>query len=369
MRQIVRTSRRFGAVALLGVALVAAGCGDDDSGETASGGSSSASAPKEVQKAKFMLEWAPNASQVWAIAGKEQGKFADAGIDPEFQFPDDSATPVKALIAGKTDFALQLSTGPTVARGEGADIRVIGTLEVLDVGLMVLEKDGYNSFADLKGKTIAVGQSTWNDACTERMLKASGLTKKDVKIVDPGYNLVAPLLAGKIAGVNGSQYEQAIALAKQKAKTKIIRYAPDNCPYSPIQIVTTKKMIDEKPELVKSMMQGIADSLAVSMEDPEGAAALWAKAYPDLDPKSDLAQWQASVPTFCQPESAKEGLLYSNPSQYEQLIKLAADAGAIKKEYPVTDLLDTSFMPEKPVTAPCANDRYKDEPLAQITGL
>ena len=366
MRQILRRSRRLGAVGLMGAALIAAGCGGDDES------SSSASAGESGQKttsAKFMLEWAANASQIWAIAGKEKGEFAKAGIDPEFQFPDDSSTPVKALIAGKTDFALQLATGPVVARGEGADIRVIGTLEVLDVGLMVLEKDNINSFADLKGKTIGIGQSAWNDVCTERMLEASGMTKKDVKIVDPGYNLVAPLLANKFEGVNGSQYEQAIALAKQNAKTKIISFAPEVCPYSPIQIVTTKKMIDEKPEQVKAMLQGIANALAYSMEDPKGATAIFSKEFPDLDPKSDLAQWEASIPTFCQESSEEKGLLYSEEEQYTGLIKLAKEAGVIKKEYPVTDLVDNSFLPDPPVTEPCAGERYKDDPLSQITGL
>jgi putative hydroxymethylpyrimidine transport system substrate-binding protein len=354
-------------------ALAAAGCGssDDESSSTSAassdGGTSTAAAP-ETRDVKFMLEWAANASQIWAISGKERGFFARNGIDPEFQFPDDSATPIKALQAGRTDFGLQLSIGPAIAKGEGADIKVIGTLELLDVGLMV-QSDEISDFQQLKGKTVGVGSSTYNEVCFERTLETQGMTTDDVKIVDPGFNLVPPLLAGKFAGVNGSHYEAAIALAKQPDKPiRILSFAPDSCPYDPIQILTTDKMIREHPETVRAFMRGIADSLAWSMDNTREAAAIWAERYPDLDPRSDLAQWQASAPTFCGPESETKGLLYSDPDQYRQLIQLAADARAIDAPYPVEELMTNDFLPDPPVTQPCANDRYRDVPLEQVTG-
>jgi len=368
LRRIATFRRSLGVLGLVG-ALAAAGCGssDDESTTAASGGSGTTSAP-ETTDVKFMLEWAPNASQVWAIAGKERGFFAANGIDPEFQFPDDSATPVKALQAGRTDFVLQLSVGPAIARGEGADVKVIGTLELLDVGVMV-QSDKISEISQLKGQTVGVGSSTYNEVCFERTLEREGLSIDDVKVVDPGFNLVPPLLAGKFAGVNGSHYEAAIALAKQPDQPiRILSFAPDSCPYDPIQIVTTQKMIDERPETVRAMLRGIGESLAWSMENPREAAAIWAEAYPDLDPRSDLAQWEASGPTFCGPYSEREGLLYSDPDQYRQLIQLAKDADTIDEVYPVEDLMTNEFLPEPRITQPCANDRYRDEPLEQVTG-
>lgn len=371
MRRTATFRRSLGVLGLVG-ALAAVGCGssDDDSSSTsaAAGSTGATAAASETRDVKFMLEWAANASQIWAISGKERGFFARNGIDPEFQFPDDSATPIKALQAGRTDFGLQLSIGPAIAKGEGAGIKVIGTLELLDVGLMV-QSDEISDFQELRGKTVGVGSSTYNEVCFGRTLETQGMTTDDVKIVDPGFNLVPPLLAGKFAGVNGSHYEAAIALAKEPDKPiRILSFAPDSCPYDPIQILTTDKMIEENPELVRSFLRGIAESLAWSMDDPRAAAAIWAERYPDLDPRSDLAQWEASAPTFCGPYSEREGLLYSDPDQYRQLIQLAADADAIDAPYPVEELMTNEFLPDPPITQPCANDRYQDEPLAQVTG-
>jgi putative hydroxymethylpyrimidine transport system substrate-binding protein len=357
---------------LIGVTLAVSACGssDDDKSTSASSTSSSASttaAPK-TEDVNFMLEWTPNASQVWAIAGKEKGLFQKYGINPNFLFPDDSTSPTKVLLAGKADAVLQLSSSAVTARGQGSPIKVVGTVEALDVGMMVLS-DEISSVQDLKGKTVGVGASTYETTCTDRLLQNNGMTKDDVKMVDPGFNLVAPLLAGKIDGVNGSQYEQAIALAKSGKKTTVFSFHDNGCPIDPIQVVTTEKMIQEHPDTIKNLLKGIAASLQYAMDNPDEAAGIFDDKYPDLDRKSDLAQWQASVPTFCTEQSATKGLLYSDPEQYKELIQLSADAKAIDKTYPETDLVDNSLLPDPPVTAPCANDRYKDDPLSQVKGL
>lgn len=365
---LIKSTSRLGVVGVLVAAsLAVSACGDSDDSSSANTDTSTTT-PVKTENVNMMLEWTPNASQVWAIAGEEEGKFAQNGVKPKFLFPDDSTSPVKVLLAGKADFVLQLSTGPAIARGQGEGVKVVGTLEALDVGIMV-PSDKITDPKQLKGGTIGIGSSTYNETCLDRLLEKNGMTKKDVKVVDPAFNLVAPLIAGKVQGVNGSQYEQAIALVKDNLKTTVFAFQDNGCPMDPIQIITTDKMIKENPELVKATLKGIAESLEWSMDNPEDAAAHWAKAYPELDPKSDLAQWQASVPTFCTEPSEEKGLLYSDPKHYEDLIQLSADAKVIDKAYPVEDLVTNEFLPEEPITAPCADERWKQDPLEQITGL
>jgi ABC-type nitrate/sulfonate/bicarbonate transport system substrate-binding protein len=380
--RLAKYGRRLSALGLLAaLSVTAAACGSsDDSSSTSTPASTGAAAATstpaattaapETKDVNFMLEWTPNASQVWAIAGKEQGIFQKDGINPKFLFPDSETSPTKVLLAGKADYVLQLSNSAVTARGTGAKIKVIGTLEVLDIGVMSLA-DKISTPADLKGKTIGIGPDVYGQTCIDRLLKNNGMTRDDVKIVDPGFNLVGPLVAGKFDGVNASQYEQAITLAKTGAKTNIFPFNANGCPNNPIQIVTTEKKVQEDPEEVKAVLKGIADSLNWSIDPANEAAAtkVLDDKYPDLEYKSDFAQWQASGPTFCTADSMTKGLLYSDPKQYQDLIQLSKDGGAIKAAYPASDLVDNSLLPDPPVNSSCANDRYKDDPLSQITGL
>jgi len=363
-RRARRTSALAAATAL--VALVGAGCGssDSDSGSSASTGASTTAAPAAPKSASIMLEFPANASQIYWFSGLERGTVTKAGIKAKTVFPDDPSTPVKALAAGKVDFALQLSTGAMVAKAQGRDVKVIGTLENLPEGLLVLN-DKIKTIADVKGKTIGLADATWERACMTRELEKAGLTAKDIKIVNPGANLITPLLQGKLAGVNGSQYEQAIIKIAANKESRVIRFS-DVCPETSIQILTTDKMIKDHPDTVKAMMTALTDSMAWAMANPTEAEAIYAKKYPEQDRKSNLAQWQASIPTFCSKYSETKGLFYADPEQYQQLIDLTKEAGAIKASYDVNTLVDNSFITNPPNTTACANDLYKADPMSQI---
>lgn len=363
-----RTLTRHSLLALAAAATVAlSACGgssDSDSGDSASTGASGSTSAKPV-KAKIMLEYPANASHVYMISGQERGTFKAAGIDPEVVFPDDPSTPVKALGAGRVDFALQLSTGPVIAKAQGTDVKIIGTLENLPLGILTLAGKA-NSFKDLKGGTVGITDSTWNKECLKRTLAGNGMTEKDIKIVDPGTSLAAPLISGKLQGVIGSQYEQAIIKTQTGRDTKVFEYT-DYCPKSGIQIMTTGKMIKEHPDTVRKMLKGISDSLAWSMANPDEATAIYGKKFPEQNAKSNLAQWKASVPTFCEAYSSTKGLLWADPTQYQRLIDLVVDAGVLDKSYPVDTVVDDSFLPSPPVTKPCAGDLYKRDPLSEIS--
>jgi putative hydroxymethylpyrimidine transport system substrate-binding protein len=348
------------------LALAVAGCGSSDDSSDSSAKSSTAAAPTSTapKSASIMLEFPANASQIYWFSGMERGTILKDGIKAKTVLPDDPSTPVKALAAGRVDFALQLSTGAMVAKAQGADVKVVGTLENLPEGMLVLN-DKIKSIADLKGKTIGLADATWERACMARELEKAGLTTKDVKIVNPGANLITPLLQGKLAGVNGSQYEQAIIKIAAKKDSRVIRFS-DVCPETSIQILTTGKMIKEHPDTVKAMLKGLSDSMAYAMANPEAAEEIYSKKYPEQDRKSNLAQWKASIPTFCSKYSETKGLFYADPEQYQQLIDLTKEAGAIKESYNVDTLVDNSFLPQPPVTEPCANELYKTDPMSEI---
>jgi len=363
-RRARRTSALAAATAL--AALAAAGCGSSDSGSSSSAGSSTAAAPTAAapKSASIMLEFPANASQIYWFSGLQRGTVTKAGIKAKTVFPDDPSTPVKALAAGKVDFALQLSTGAMVAKAKGAGIKIIGTLEDLPEGLLVLN-DKITDIAQLKGKTIGLADATWEHTCMDRELQKAGLTNKDVKIVNPGANLITPLLQGKFAGVNGSQYEAAIVKVAANKTTHLIQFS-DVCPQTSIQILTTDKMIKEHPETVKAMMKALTESMTWAMKNPDAAEAIYAKKYPEQDRKSNLAQWKASIPTFCNKYSETKGLFYPDSTQYQQLIDLTKEAGAIDKGYDVSTLVDPSFIPQPPSTTACAGDLYKQDPLAGL---
>jgi NitT/TauT family transport system substrate-binding protein len=129
-----------------------------------------------------------------------KGFFAAEDVDLELYFAQSGAAVTQQLTAGSLDVALSVGiTDPIHAIDKGAPlalIRIVGNA----APYVLIGKPGLKTIADLKGKTISVGQV--NDITTfyfERMMAANGLKKGDYEMISAG--VAAARYAALKAGV------------------------------------------------------------------------------------------------------------------------------------------------------------------------
>ncbi len=137
---------------------------------------------------------------LWAIyVAVHKGFFAAEGIDLELNFIQSGAAVVQQLAAGSLDVALSVGiTNPIHAIDKGAPValvRIVGNTPPY----VLIGKSGLKSMAELKGKTVSVGQV--NDIATvyfERMMAAHGLKRGDYDLLPAGVSAAryAALKAG-----------------------------------------------------------------------------------------------------------------------------------------------------------------------------
>jgi ABC-type nitrate/sulfonate/bicarbonate transport system substrate-binding protein len=138
---------------------------------------------------------------LWAFyIAIQKGFFTAEGIDLELNFAHSGAAVTQQLTAGSLDVALSVGiTDPIHAIDKGAALalaRIIGNVPPY----VLVGKAGLKSIADLKGKTVSIGQV--NDITTvyfERMMAAHGVAKADITAVSAG--TAAARLAALKAGV------------------------------------------------------------------------------------------------------------------------------------------------------------------------
>ncbi len=137
---------------------------------------------------------------LWAIyVAVHKGFFAAEGIDLELNFIQSGAAVVQQLTAGSLDVALSVGiTNPIHAIDKGAPValvRIVGNTPPY----VLIGKSGLRTMAELKGKTVSVGQV--NDIATvyfERMMAAHGLKRGDYDLLPAGVSAAryAALKAG-----------------------------------------------------------------------------------------------------------------------------------------------------------------------------
>jgi NitT/TauT family transport system substrate-binding protein len=147
----------------------------------------------------------------WQIA-IEKGWFKEAGVDVNFQWFDYSAS-LDAFTAGKLD-ADHIANGDSlVLGGNGAKNVMIIASDYSYGNDMVVAKPGIQSVADLKGKKVAVEVGLVDHLLLETALKQSGLTEKDITLVNTKTNDTPQVLgSGEVAAIAAWQPSSGQAL-------------------------------------------------------------------------------------------------------------------------------------------------------------
>ncbi|MDR1304154.1 MAG: ABC transporter substrate-binding protein [Verrucomicrobiales bacterium] len=116
---------------------------------------------------------------------KEQGFFAQEGLDVELIEFTNSADGLNAVRSGQLDLGSFGTTAPLVHISKGADIRIIGGVMGNDADVLVKKehRDQYKTVADLRGKKIATIRLASGDAVLRSALKKAGLDwRTDVEL-------------------------------------------------------------------------------------------------------------------------------------------------------------------------------------------
>lgn len=353
--------RTLVVVACLSMGALLAACGSSSSG---GGGAPSASSSSGKKNVSMVLEFAISPSQEGFFSALGRGYFAKQGLNVSYQVPGDVSVPIKAVSSGKANFALSLSTLSASAYGAGSPIKVISTIEPrMGLGLLVLPAK-IKHFKEIEGKTVGNGFLPQEVICFKRELKHYGVSEKSVKVVEPGYNLVASLLEGKVDMVIGSvNYESQIVKAITGKEGYDYQFNEDNvCPPYSIQLVTSNSMIEKEPETVRKFVKAELEGVEFATRHPAEANAEFLKRFPDQNAKQTLPQAIATAPTYCASYSETHGIGYSDPKYWEELIAMtASDPEVLKKTFPESDLVTNEYLPKPALTEACSGEFYKKQ--------
>ncbi|MEU4625069.1 aliphatic sulfonate ABC transporter substrate-binding protein [Actinoplanes sp. NPDC023801] len=158
-------SRRSLLIGSLGAAFLA-GCGDADSGA----GTGGAAGKLRIGYQRF--------------GGLSLAKVRNDAPDAAWSLFESGPALTEALKAGAIDIGQTGEAPPIFAAAGKIDFRIIGTSEPVPQGEAVLVKaaKGYKTFADLKGKTVALNKGSNVNWLLVKLLEQAGLSITDINV-------------------------------------------------------------------------------------------------------------------------------------------------------------------------------------------
>lgn len=317
------------------VALVLAGCGGNStSGTTATGES-------PPMDATLLLDFAPNAVHAGVYATTRRGLDREEGIDLRVQVPGASTDAVRLLLAGRAQLAILDIHDLAIARDRGRDL--VGVMAIVQRPLAaVLAAPDIRSPRDLEGRRVGVTGLPSDDAVLESVVRGAGGDPSKVRRTTIGFNAVASVLSGRVAGATAFWNVEGVALRQRMPRAREFRVDDFGAPTYPELIVTVaRRTLQQDPELVRRAVHALVRGYGVVVDDPAGALEDLEAGARDVDPAEAERQLDALGPDAFQADG-KVGVL-----DIERLRAWAAweqEFGIVRRRPDVEAMFDPSFV-------------------------
>jgi putative hydroxymethylpyrimidine transport system substrate-binding protein len=309
-------------VVLLGLGLTA--CGEKQ--ETTGTGT--------VERVNLVLDYLPNADHAGIYAAIADGEFEAAKLDVKPRTPSDPSAPLKLLAAGKADLVISYEPELLLARAKGADLVSVGALVQKPLtSLISLGRKPIRRPSQLEGKRLGTAGIPYQDAYLKTILDKAGADPGRVKSTNVGFSLVPALLTKKVDAVLGMFWNvEGVELQRRKKDPQILRMDDVGVPtYNELIVVARAADVRARGPLLRRFMRALARGHERVRKDVGNGVDALVKANPDLEPRLQRAQIEATLPVFFpadkdRPFGYQDPLAWRRYAQWMAENKLIPDA-------------------------------------------
>jgi len=295
-------------LAILAVALLAAGCGEKED----------VLEPAGSKRVELMLDYFPNADHAGIYAAQAGGHFEEAGLAVEIRQPPDPAAPIKQVAAGRVDLAI--SYEPEVLRARDQGLRVISVGAIVReplTSIISLPEAKIGSPRDLRGKTVGTAGIDYQSAYLQTILREAGVPAESVEERNVGFSLTPALLTGRVDAVLGAFWNyEGTELRLRGKRPRIIRMDAAGVPaYNELVLVANEDALERDGDKIRAFIGALSRGTRDLRRDPDEAIEGLLDANPDLDPELQRAVVDVTLPLFL-PARGKP-FAWQDPQQWD----------------------------------------------------
>jgi NitT/TauT family transport system substrate-binding protein len=253
----------------------------------------------------------------------------------------DFPTVADAVKSGRLDATFMVVPLAMKMREQGIPVKIVYLGHRDGSTVMVRKDDPAQSLRDLRGKTFALPTRYSNqNLVIRKLMEQQGVRPDEINFVE----MAPPDMPGALAARAIDAYfvgEPHAAKAELDGTGRVLYHAKDIWPhFISCCLVVTEKLIRERPEVVKDLVRGIAESGEWAENHRLEAARV---AAPYFRQNEQVIRYVLTQP----PDRVSYRMLTPTNEDLQEIHDMALKAGLIEKPVSMSDLIDTSFVPQE----------------------
>jgi NitT/TauT family transport system substrate-binding protein len=298
-----------------------------------------------AEKITYLLPAPPSlpAFAPWVLA-KHLGYYSEAGYDVEFVVARGGVDVAKQVGVGNAPIGGAIGDTPVIVRGNGVPVRSVGLMGGGAMTTIVARKDrGIEKLEDLKGKKISVlGFADTTYYALLGALASKNISKNDVNAQAVGPAAVASLVVAGTVDACACTPDWEIDV-KEGVKDTVSLPTTDYFQSMSQAILTSDKMIAERPDMVRAIVKATLRGMKYVMDDPAKAAVTYVDASPSFKGKEELMKKILANYKMRTYEGQGE-LGAMDPQRLAKLQSFYRQQGFIEAEQPLDQLYSNAFI-------------------------
>jgi NitT/TauT family transport system substrate-binding protein len=333
--------RAIAVVATAATVITVAGCGTSAPAEQDN-------TQKAPDKVTYVTAFGAVGRDSFAWVAKKKGYFAEAGLDVTIQLGAATDQNLSALAAGQAQFASLDLTGAMIQSGKGTfkDFRAFAAVHQQTlVSIISLQGGKVATPKDLEGKKIGAATGSVNQLLFPAYAQLAGVNPSRITWVNvPPPQLPALLASSQVDALSTFLIGRG-GIEKAAGKPAVIM------PYSEYLsdlygngLVTSAKLANESPDLVKRFREAALKGLKWTVDNPEEAAKILKEYQPAADIAAATGEIKAMAP-YVKPTDASAPFGGLDQKQVARAIAILQGAGLIPSGLTPEAVVDFKLTP------------------------
>jgi NitT/TauT family transport system substrate-binding protein len=300
-----------------------------------------ASAAFAQDKVTFLTSWYAQAEHGGFYQAVADGTYRKHGLDVTIKMGGPQVNGMQLLAAGQAEFIMGYDLQVMKSVEQGLPVTTVATSFQKDLQGLMTHED-VSGLAALKGKTILVstsGRPTWWPWLKARY----GYTEEQARPYT--FNL-QPFFADANTVQQAYPSSEPYQAAKAGVKTKFFLFADDGYPPYGTSIVSTNKLVAEKPELVQRFVRASIEGWKAYLANPAAGNVLIKRDNPKMDDEqiAFAIQRMKELKVFDGGDAATLGAGVMTDARWKQTYDFMVSAGLLKPEVDWKKAYTTQFV-------------------------